>query len=214
MKKINLKISLSLALLTATGFLSSHTAFAHCDEMDGPVVKSARKALADGNANLVLIWVQKNDETQMKEAFNKTLAARKLNKKGKELADQYFFETLVRIHRAGEGAPITGLKPAGRDLGPAIPAGDRALDTGDVEPVVKLMSEKMEHGARALFKKALARKQLTSNDVEAERAFVKAYVEFIHYIEGLQAAAASQAHGHFPEPEGQTARQENHRSKQ
>jgi hypothetical protein len=59
----------------------------------------------------------------------------------------YFFETLVRIHRAGEGAPYTGLKLVGRDLGPAIPAGDKALDTGNVELVVKLLSENMESKA-------------------------------------------------------------------
>lgn len=214
MKNTDLKISFSLALLIAAAFLSSNTASAHCDGMDGPVVKAAQKALADGNANLVLIWVQKNDELEIKDAFNKTLAVRKLNNEAKELADLYFFETLVRIHRAGEGASYTGLKPAGRDLGPAIPAGDRALDTGNVEPVVKLISQKMEHGVHTLFKEALARKQSNQNDVEAGRAFVKAYVEYIHYIEGLHAATASLAHGHFPELDGKTAHQEKHQSKQ
>jgi hypothetical protein len=43
--------------------------------------------------------------------FTKTLAVRKQSKEAKELADMYFFETLVRIHCAGEGAPYTGLKP-------------------------------------------------------------------------------------------------------
>ena len=55
---------------------------------------------------------------------------------GKELSDQFFIKTLVRVHRAGEGAPYTGIRPAGTDLGPAIPAADldgyvqltRALD--------------------------------------------------------------------------------------
>src|SRR6187402_881198 len=103
MKDTNLKISLPLALLLATAaFLAPHIALAHCDGMDGPVVKAAQKALDDGNVNLVLIWVQKNDEAEIKNAFEKALAVRKLNNEAKELADLYFFETLVRIHRAGE----------------------------------------------------------------------------------------------------------------
>jgi hypothetical protein len=95
------------------------------------VVQAAQKALETGNVHLVLIWVQKPDEAEITEAFQKALAVRKLNAEAKELADRYFFETLVRIHRAGEGAPYTGLKPAGRDLGPAIPAADKASREGE-----------------------------------------------------------------------------------
>ena len=104
--------------------------FGHCDGMDGPVVKAAQRALAKGDINLVLIWVQANDEAEIRKVFARTLAVRKLSPEARELADLYFFETLVRIHRAGEGAPYTGLKPAGRDLGPAIPAADKAIETG------------------------------------------------------------------------------------
>jgi hypothetical protein len=195
----NPKLSLTLAALVAAAFLAPGTALAHCDGLDGPVVKAAQKALADGNINLVLIWVQKEDEPELKNAFEKALAVRKLNFEAKELADLYFFETLVRLHRAGEGAPYTGLKPAGRDLGPAIPAGDKALQTGNVEPVVKLLSEDLEHGLRAHFQEALARKKFDKNDVEAGRGFVKSYVEYIHYVEGVRAATAGEAHGHSPE---------------
>jgi hypothetical protein len=185
--------------------------FAHCDGMDGPVVKAAQKALAETNINLVLIWVQKDDEAQIKQAFEKTLAVRKLNPAARELADMYFFETLVRIHRAGEGAPYTGLKPAGRDLGPAIPAGDKALETGDIEPVVKLLSEKMEHGVREHFKEALTKKKFDKDNVEAGREFIRAHVEYIHYVEGIHQAASSAAHGHFPEAEEAAAHSHQHK---
>ena len=161
MKNTNLKISpAALAMLAAAAFLAPHTAQAHCDGLDGPVVKAAQNALTESNVNLVLIWVQKDDEAEIKHAFEKTLAVRKLNAEARELADLYFFETLVRIHRAGEGAPYTGLKPAGRDLGPAIPAGDKALETGNLDPVVKLLSEKMERGLREHFKEAVGEKEI------------------------------------------------------
>ena len=106
-------------IVCTTMLLSTTSALAHCDGMDGPVVRAAQKALEAGDVNLVLIWVQKKDEQTIKDAFQKTLEVRKLDPKARELADMYFFETLVRIHRAGEGESYTGIKPAGQDLGPA-----------------------------------------------------------------------------------------------
>ena len=117
--------------------------------------------------------------------FAKTLAVRKLNPEARELADLYFFETLVRIHRAGEGAPYTGLKPAGRDLGPAIPAADKAIETGAVEPLVKLITSESANGIRERFQNLTAAKKFSAEDVNAGRQYVKAYVEFVHYVEGL-----------------------------
>lgn len=73
-------------------------ALAHCDGLDGPVVKAARTALETGNVSLVMIWVQKGDEASIKDAFQKTLAVRRLSAEARALADMYFFETLVRIH--------------------------------------------------------------------------------------------------------------------
>jgi len=84
----------------------------HCDTMDGPVVKAAKIALDKGNVNLILPWVPKRAEAELKKAFEKTLRARKLGKEAAELADYWFLETAVRLHREGEGAPYTGLKPA------------------------------------------------------------------------------------------------------
>jgi hypothetical protein len=104
------------------------------------------------------------------------LAVRKLNPEARELADLYFFETLVRIHRAGEGAPYTGLKPAGRDLGPAIPAADKAIETGAVEPLLKLITSESTNGIRERFQKATAAKKFNAEDVKAGREYVKAYV--------------------------------------
>lgn len=170
--------------------------------MDGPVVKAARIALSEGNVNLVLIWVQRSDDDVIKSAFERTLAVRKLNPEARELADMYFFETLVRVHRAGEGVAYTGLKPSGTDFGPSIPATDKALATKDVESVLELVSGKTVHGVRERFQKALASKEkseLDNNNVEAGREFVKAYVEYTHYVKRIHDAAALEAVGHFQE---------------
>jgi len=211
MNNTNLRASLTaLAILAAAAFLTPYTAQAHCDGLDGPVVKAAQKALTEGGITPVLIWVRKGDEPEIKQAFAKTLAVRKLNAEAKELADLYFFETLVRIHRTGEGAPYTGLKPAGRDLGPAIPAADKALDTRSVEPVKKLLLDIVEHGVQTHFQAALGKKQFAKHDVTTGRAYVQAYVEYIHYVEGLHKAAANTVEGHFPESHETTKLQSPH----
>ena len=176
-------------------------ALAHCDGLDGPVVKAAQTALESGDVNPVLIWVQKNDETEIKAVFQKTLAVRKLSPAAKALADNYFFETLVRIHRAGEGAPYTGLKPAGRDLGPAIPAADKALSSGTIKDLAKLLESAVHAGLEARFKEVAARKKFKKDDVLGGREYVKSYVEFIHYVERLYEAAKNPAEGHFHEAE-------------
>lgn len=173
--------------------------FAHCDGLDGPVVKAAQKALETGNVNLVLIWVQKKDEGEVKEAFQKTLAVRKLNREAKDLADMYFFETLVRIHRAGEGAPYTGLKPAGQDLGPAIPAADKAIETGKGDALLKLLSETVQAEVREKFKHVMARKKYNADDVDAGREFIEAYTAFVEHVERIFQTAKDPAEGHAGE---------------
>ena len=173
-----------------------NTAFAHCDGLDGPVVKAAQRALDSGNANFVLIWVQKRDEQEIRAAFEKTLAVRKYGSQPRELADLYFFETLVRIHRAGEGEPYTGLKPSGRNLGPAIPAADKALESREVEPLFKLITEDTRRAIRARYEDAVAKKDYRPDDVEAGREYVEAYVLLLEQVERIYEAANSPAGGH------------------
>ncbi|MDD2614698.1 MAG: DUF6448 family protein, partial [Methanosarcina sp.] len=183
---------------------------AHCDTMDGPVVKAAQEALETGNVNLVLIWVQEKDEAQIKEAFNNTIAVRKLSPEAKELADMYFFETLLRVHRAGEGAPYTGLKPAGLDLGPAIPAADEALKTGSPEKLVKLLTDATENGTREEFSKVMEKRNFNANNVSAGREYIEAYVPFIHYVERVYEAATAPAEGHYIEADNESGEMQIH----
>ena len=175
-----------LALAWAAG------AQAHCDTLDGPVVGAARKALDTNNVNLVLVWVQKQDEGAIKTQFQKTVAVRKAGGQSRELADMYFLETLVRIHRAGEGAGYTGLKPAGK-IEPPIAAADKSLETGKLQEVAQLISKRTEHGLHRNFEAMMAKKKYSPNDVTAGRAFASAYVEYTHYVERLYNAAETLA---------------------
>lgn len=187
-----------LVLLTLLLLLPG-PATAHCDGLDGPVVKLARNALETGNVDLVLPWVPEDDEAGIRRAFDHALSVRKLGPEAERLADTFFLETLVRVHRASEGAPYTGLKPAGRDLGPAIPAADLALESGSAAAVERLLADAIREGLREHFHDAISQKAFAPHDVAAGRRYVKAYVAYIHYVEGLWEAATSPAQGHFPD---------------
>jgi hypothetical protein len=190
-------MKISLVVLAALLGLAPRPAAAHCDGLDGPVVKAARAAVDRGDVRLALAWVQPADEAGVRAAFEQANAVRKLGGAAKDLAERYFFETLVRLHRAGEGAPYTGLKPAGRDLGPAIPAADRALTDGSVDALVEELKHTVEHGVRERFAAARAASKHDAANVDAGRAFVKAYVEFLHYVERAhEAAAPAKGHAH------------------
>jgi hypothetical protein len=201
MKNTNLKVSLTaLTMLAAAAFLAPDTAQAHCDTLDGPVVLTAKAALEKGDITPVLKWVKAENEAEIRAAFKKTLAVRSKGAEAKELADQYFFETLVRVHRAGEGAPFDGLKPAGT-VEPAVAAADQALATSKVDDLVGDVTKAVANGIRQRFNKAVAAKKYADESVEAGRKYVEAYVSYIHYVEGVYEAAKSAAHGHFPEVE-------------
>jgi len=211
MNRISKRILVALSLLVvARLFFGSTPVFAHCDTMNGPVVKAARRALEAGNVNLVLIWVQKKDEAEITEAFKKTLVTRKLSPEAKQLADMYFFETLVRIHRAGEGAPYTGLKPADVEPEPGIAAADKAIETGSGEALVKDLTETIHHGIHERFMEVMAKKNFKPDDVKAGREYVKSYVTFVHYVEGLYQAATKPAEGHAHESESVGLHEEKH----
>lgn len=192
--------TMSSAIALALLVVAAAPARGHCDSLDGPVVKAAQQALAARDVTAVLIWVRAADETEIREAFEQTLAVRTLNQRAMALADRYFFETVVRVHRAGEGAAYTGLKPAGMDLGAAIPAADRAIASGSLSALQTLLRTAFEQGLRSHFDEVMAAKDWRAGDVEGGRRFVKVYVEYIHYVERLHEAIAAAAHGHFSEP--------------
>lgn len=183
----------SLVVLLFSSLLFAGNVFAHCDTMAGPVVKAAQEALRTRNVNLVLIWVHKNDEAEVKEKFQQTLAVRKLNRKARELADNYFFETIVRLHRGGEGEPYTGLKPLGTDLGPVIPVADKSLAAGSADQLVKFFPEAARADIEARFQEVLRRQRFKIDDIEAGRDYVKAYITFMHYVEELYEQKAEAA---------------------
>jgi len=162
-------------------------AAAHCDSLDGPVVVAARAALESGRPDGVLAWVQPADETAIREAFLKTREVRKLGPKAAELADTWFFETLVRVHRAGEGAPYTGLKPAG-SAEEIVKKLDISVEKGDIKEVAEMIASHAAHSIHEKFEKVMELKKTAGASVEKGREYVAAYVTFMHYVEGVKNA--------------------------
>ena len=201
-----------IGVLTAVAFLliaSPRTASAHCDTLNGPVVSAARVALQREDVTLVLRWVKETEEGEVRAAFQRAMAVRGVSSEARELADLYFFETLVRLHRQGEGEPYTGLKPASA-IDPAIEGADRALETGSVDEVVTLVADRAAAGIRERFALAQTRQRHADDSVAAGREYVKAYVEFIHYVEQLHlditgAAAENEQTVRRPSTTGGTA---------
>ncbi len=204
--KLSKKLFVALSVYASLLFLQNN-AYAHCDTLDGPVVLTAKAALEKGEITPVLKWVRKEDEKEIRDQFNKTLAVRKQGKEARELADMYFFESLVRIHRAGEGAPYTGLKREPAE--PVIGAADKALETGSGDNLVKLVTDAAAKGVRERFEHAKETKKHSDESVEAGRKFVAAYVEFTHYVERLYTDAAGPS-GHGRGEAGKAEEQHHH----
>lgn len=156
------------------------------------MVTAAKLALAKGEVTPVLKWVAKDDEGEIRAVFQKTLRVRTKGAEAKELADRYFFETLVRIHRASEGEPYTGLKPAGTSE-PIIQAADQALEKGAAEPLIQHLTEQVAKGLKERFQAAAAKQKSAEESVAAGREFVRAYVEFLHYVEKIHQDASGHA---------------------
>ena len=159
----------------------------HCDTRDGPVVKAAQNALEHDNINYVLIWVPKKAEEELRKAFEKTMRARKDGKDTKEVADDWFFETTIRLHRAGEGAPYTGLKPAGFDEGPVVPRAEKAIETGDAKEAIDFIVRTVEKDLAKRFHHVLEKKEYDVNDVDAGRAYVQAFINYVVWSHHLWA---------------------------
>lgn len=171
---------------------------AHCDTLDGPVVAAARTALDSGDVTLVLRWVPVESEAEIVRALADTREVRGLSAAARELADRWFFETVVRLHRASEGEPFTGVAPAGTPLDPAVAAADEALEAGNPDRLVSLLTSAVEAGVRERFRALLDARLHADESVPQGRALVAAYVELAHYAERLHAIALEGA-GEHPE---------------
>lgn len=174
----------TLFVLLMIGMLAGSTiSDAHCDTMNGPVIVDAKNALKSGDVTIVLKWIKKEHENEITSLFKKTVALRKTSPEAKEIADRLFFETLVRIHRAGEGAPFTGLKET--EVEHNILEADHSIETGKANELINATAHKIHEQIARRFKRVMEAKKSVNTSVEQGREYVEAYVQYVHFIEAL-----------------------------
>ena len=155
----------------------------YIESMDGPIVKAAETALDMENINYVIPFVSSKDSGELKDAFEKTLSVRELSGEAAELADFWFFETVVRLHRINNGNSYNGLKPAGIDWGPIIPKLDKAFETEKIDEFLNFLLNFIQEDIRSRFDDVLFKKDYDINDVEDARDYINSMLEFVDYTQ-------------------------------
>ena len=166
----------------------------HCDSLDGPVVRAAQRALAAGDVALVLPYVPKAGEQEVIDVFAKVVSARQANTLCREVADRHFFETVVRIHRAGEGAAFTGLKPAGLDVGPVIPVAEKAIESGNAAALEDVLVTAVREQLAERFHHLGHLRENAHRGVDGARAYVQSMLGLQVWAHSLYQATRTTGH--------------------
>jgi hypothetical protein len=166
----------------------------HCDSLDGPVVTAARQALDAGDVELVLPFVPLDAEEEVRAAFARVMPVRALGEEARETAELHFFETVVRLHRAGEGASYTGLKPAGLSVGPVIPLAERAIETGSANELADFLGEVLRDELRQRLRTVQELTRERDHSVSDSRRYVEAMLGFEVYSQHLYEAMLARHH--------------------
>lgn len=187
-----------LAALAITGTIAlwpSAPASAHCDSVNGPVVAAAKASLEKNDVKLVLPYVKPAQEQELTSAFKQTVAIRQRGAEVREVADHYFYETAVRLHRIGEGASYTGLKDE-PVTDPALIAAEKSLEQGNPDEVITVLDNALRTKVAERYQHVLeARAAEAANPtVETARERVEAELMFEKYVLELNGAINAAAH--------------------
>ena len=166
----------------------------HCDSMDGPVVGAAREALAREDVDVILPYIYEEGEAELRTAFDLVRKVRSQGPEARELADRYFFETAVRLHRAGESAPYMGLKPAGLDVGPAVRVAESALDKGSPQPLIEFFIGAVQSEIVDRFDALNRAKQHSADGLPEARSYVGEMLGLQVWAHKLLRAIKAEAH--------------------
>jgi len=162
---------------------------------------AARQALAAGDVDRVLPFVPAAGEPEVRTVFDAVEPVRSLGAQAREVADRLFFETVVRVHRAGEGAPFTGLKPAGLSEGPAIPLAERAVETGSADQVADVLAGLLRDELERRLARVSALAVTKDRSLGDGRRYVEAMLGFEVFAHRIyETISGSAGHGEGGEP--------------
>jgi|SRR5690625_4185493 len=180
-----LKFNMRTLLIAFAFLMTSISGFAHCDSYDGPVINEALEALEENNVELVLKWIDPQQEEEIISLFEKTYQLRDGDQEVYAIVEKHFLETLVRLHRETEGAGFTGLKPAG-SMTPWVEMADKSIAEDDVEQVITTVTDEFEEILRERYAEVAKLSKTKDDSVEQGRAYVHAYVQYTHTLEHLE----------------------------
>lgn len=184
-KSTSIKAKMSSLLMVFAFMFIGMSGYAHCDSYDGPVIKDALKALDQNNVELVLKWIEPQQEKEIISMFNKTYQLKSGDKDVYAIVEKHFLENLVRLHRETEGASYTGLKPAG-SMTPLVEMADNSIAKNNVEEVVTTVNNHLEQVLRERFSKVAKLSKTKDQSVKQGREYVEAYVQYTHTLEALE----------------------------
>ncbi len=187
------RIIIFISLICALFLFIAELAYSHCDTMQGPVVSDAKKAIEMNNVNYVLKWIRPEDEKVIKQLFHRVMKVRLCSIEAKDLSENYFFETVVRLHRQGEGVPYSGIQ-VGTPVDERIKAADKAIEIEELSPLKDLVPQNKFSKLQELFNNVMKYKNFDVDNVDAGREYVEAYTQFFHFAEGED--GGQHAHGH------------------
>ena len=155
------------------------------DITKGLVMDAAKMALDTGNVNYVLIWVPEASENKLKNLFDKTVCEHRDRKDVQDIALDWYFETVSRLHRSRKRVLYTFMKPDGLDESQIFQKVERAIEIGDVEELIGDIPYTKEGDLRQRFRHVMDKRNYDVNNIAAGRAYVSAFIDFIIYVHNL-----------------------------
>lgn len=191
--KIKRSLGKTMLLLGMIMFAFTIPAFAHCDSYDGPVIQDALKALNQKDVSYVMKWIDKDQEAEITKLFNKTVGLKNSDIEIYSIVEKHFLETLVRLHRETEGAPFTGLKPAGSTT-PIIQMADKSIEDKEIDSLLSNLDKHIQKVIKEKYEEVNALSKVKDNSTTEGRAYVEAYVDYTHTLEAIEGALEHGGH--------------------
>lgn len=193
MNKIKKSLGKATVLLAAMMLVFTVPTYAHCDSYDGPVIQDAYKALDQEDVSYIMKWIFEDQEAEIKSLFSKTVDLKHGDAEVYSIVEKHFLETLVRLHRETEGAPYTGLKPAG-STAPIVQMADNSIENKEVNTLLTNLGNHIQKVITEKYAKVAELSKVKDNSVDEGRAYVTAYVDYTHTLEAIEAVMAHGGH--------------------